>query len=265
MEPQAGAEPVEFTFGADAPDYAQGKTAQELLDLTKNLHTTVQNMSYAAPAPQPVTPTPVQTTVQTTVNSQPDPNLMYTDPVAYQSQLANWVQTTQNKAMELQAQPILQSQASMAKDQSRRNPKFTEVWSRYGPEIEAALATVPPQMKIQPSVWDQAAAMVQGQHFEELAKHQYAPTNTDTGMLSGDGVTGTGEVSSSMSPLSKAWSEDSDWIARFKRLPGMTLSKLKDQVSSMGWSEEDYVKTYENKTAMRIHNSDAELARHGVV
>ena len=264
LEPQAGkepaelivTEPVEFTYGDDTPDWAQGKTALEMLEVTKNLQTTIQNLSYTQPAPvQPVVPTPVQPdqSLPVSTNAVPDSALQYTDPAAYQKQMMDWVTKTQNAALEVQAQPILQSQAAMAQDQSRRNPKFEEVWAQYGPEIEAALATIPPQMKIQPSVWDQAAAMVQGQHFEALAKNKYGSDSTDTGIMSGDGMLGTGTPVSSSSPLQQAWSENADWIMQFKKLPGMTLDKLRDKVSKMGWEEAEYVKKYINKTAMNIH------------
>lgn len=271
-EPQDGteltgskiAEPVEFTYGDDAPSWAQGKTPLEMLDMTKNLQTTVQNMSLAQPVPAQPVAQPLAQPLPVSTNAVPDSSLQYTDPATYQKQMMDWVTKTQNAALEVQAQPILQSQAAMAQDQSRRNPKFEEVWAQYGPEIEAALATVPPQMKIQPSVWDQAAAMVQGQHFDALAKNKYAADSTDTGTMSGDGMLGTGIPTSTSSPLQKAWSENADWIVQFKRLPGMTLDKLREKVSNMGWKEDEYVAKYVDKIAMKIHNSDAELAQHGV-
>ena len=68
-----------------------------------------------------------------------------------------------------------------------------------------------------------------------------------------------------MSPIQKAWAEDADWIMQFKRLPGMSVGKMRERAAAMGHEEEDYVAHYEKKIAMNIHRSSDELSRYGVL
>ena len=263
-EPQVGATP-EYKFGPDSPSWAQGKTPEELVQMTESLYTTVQNMQYTQqptpPTPAPAAPVAHQPTVGT---SMPDPSLAYTDPTQYNTQLSAWQKLETQRMLEQQAQPLMQSNAELAKAESKRNPKYADIWAKYGPEIEAQLATVPMQMRIQPSIWDDAAALVAGRHMEDIYKSRNAASGMDTGIMSADGVPGTGTVSSTQSPLEIARAEGADWIQQFKRLPGMSISKLRQRVTQLGYTEDEYVAHYEKKAAMRIHNADAELAQHGV-
>lgn len=167
------------------------------------------------------------------------------------------------QAMQQQAQPLMQSNAELARLEAKRNPLYTEVWSRYGPEIEAELASLPIQMKVNPKIWNDAAALIKGRHAEDIFKHRASQKGTDTGTFSSEGGIGTNAPSFS-SPLESAWAKDDTWILPFKKLPGMSLRKLQEKVSAMGWTEEKYVESYARRKSMHIHNSDAELAWHGV-
>ncbi|GAG25386.1 unnamed protein product, partial [marine sediment metagenome] len=152
----------------------------------------------------------------------------------------------------------------LSKAESKRNPQYSEVWNLYGPEIEAQTAHLPLQMKLSVSFWNDAASLVLGRHADTIYKAKYNEANTDTGTFAGDGTFGTGVSTSHLSPIQKAWGEDAEWIQKFKRLPGMTSDKMRERATAQNRSEEDYVKHYENKNAMSIHNSDNELARYGV-
>lgn len=253
---------LKYTSEDNVPSWAVGKTADELLEMTKTLHNTYmhgvpQDEPAPAPAPtmQPNTPTP------------PDPNLMFSNPAEYNRQLAEFNQFQINQTFQAQSAPFLQGQIELAKAESRRDPRFAEVWQRYEPEIEAEVARVNPQMKASVKFWNQAAALVKGMHFDELHNSRLSEMRpSDTGTLSTDGnLANTGAYSSALSPIEKAWQEDAEWIKPFKRLPGMSSARLRAQVSKMGSSEEDYVTHYERKNAFRIHNSDEELARAGVL
>jgi hypothetical protein len=234
-----------------------------MLEMTKTLYNTMQNQ-YTQPqqAPAPVAPAPVQPS-----SGPPDPNLIYTDAPEYQRRLGVWQQEQTMQTMQVQAQPMMSGQAEMAKNESKRNAAYTEVWDRYGPEIEAEAAALPLQVKVSPKFWNDAAALVKGRHAEELFKDRMAKAGGgDTGTFASGGMAGgDGTYQSNASPLAKAWQDDEPWIQKFKRLPDFGLRDLQDRCAQLGWSETDYVKHYANKSAMRIHRSDDELSRHGVM
>jgi len=271
LEPQPGipAEPrglegSGLKFGDDAPEYARGKTADELLEMTQTLYQTMQNTNFnATPAPTPVPVAPVQPVPAAPVGGPPDPALIYTDAPEYQRQMATYIQTSQQAQNQLQAQPLFQSNAEMAKLESQRNPLYANVWKRYGPMIEAEAAPLPLQMKTSPKFWNDAAALIKGRHSEDIFKDRLAASNTDTGTMSVDGSV-SAPSQGFASPVEKAWQDNADWILQFKRLPGMTLSKIRERIQTLGHTEESYVKHYESKLAMKIHRSDEELAQHGV-
>lgn len=261
---------LRYTKEDGVPSWAVDKTADEILEMTRTLHDTY--LQGGTPQQQPPTPSqelPMQHQNGAAGNAPvpPDPNLMFTNPSEYNRQLAEWQQHQINQSFQAQSAPFLNGQIELAKAESRRDPRFAEVWQRYEPEIEAEVARVAPQLKTSVKFWNQAAALIKGMHFDELhsAKLQQLRPS-DSGTLSTDsGFSGTGSTSSNLSPIEKAWREDADWVKPFKRLPGMSAAKLRAQVARMDSTEEDYVAHYENKTAFRIHNSEEELARAGVI
>lgn len=266
---------LKYTREDGVPSWAVGKTADEILRMTQTLHDTY--LQGGTP-PQDAQPNTIQREMnqnmqsapqqnQSQAPSPPDPNLMFTNAAEYNRQLSEWNQYQINQSFQAQSAPFMQGQIELAKAESRRDSRFKEVWERYEPEIEAEVSRVNPQMKTSVKFWNQAAALIKGMHFDELHASRMNETRpTDTGTLSTDGsFSQNGNTSSSLSPIEKAWREDADWIKSFKRLPGMSAAKLRSQVAQMGSTEEDYVSHYESKNAFRIHNSDEELARAGVL
>lgn len=267
MEQQAGnqkssLENTGFKFGNEAPSWAQGKTAQELLELTEQMYNAIQTNSIPQQTQQAQVPAQSHV-VQETGSGMPDPNLIYTDPARYQQLLMDAQKNQTQQYLDQQAMPLINSNIELAKAEAKRNPLYKEVWEKFGPEIELEARAVAPQIKMSPKFWNDAAALIKGRHAEDLWKARQS--TTDTGTFSADGQISTGRAPSSLSPLGAAWSNDEPWISQYKRLPGMTLDKLRQKVATMGWSEEDYVAANEKKTAMRIHRADDELARHGVL
>ena len=261
-EPQRGLETSGLKFGDEVQQsWARGKTAQEVLDMADQMYAAIQTNSYQPAQPQPVQHVPTPAPVQ---EGQIDPNLIYTDPARYQQLMLDAQKTQTQQYLDQQAQPLINSNIELAKAEAKRNPDYKEVWDKFGPEIELEARAVAPQAKMSPSFWNNAAALVKGRHAEDLFKARLSATQTDTGTFGAGGDFQTGNSSSFASPLQQAWSGDEDWIQQYKRLPGMTLSKLQEKVQSMGWTEADYVAANEKKTAMSIHRSDDELSRHGV-
>jgi len=273
LEPQPGTatpNPKDFKYTADdgVPSWAVDKTPGEVLEMTKTLYdAVVSGEGVKTPQPQS-TPQPQAQTMQPNVGGPPDTNLLYTNPEEYNRQLSAWNQNQIQTAFQTQATPYLQGMVELARNESKRDSRFKDVWGRYAPEIEATAATVNPQMKTNVTFWNDVASLIKGRHAEDIFKTRLAENAPlDTGTMGGGGgvASGTGTSNSAFSPIERAWRDDADWIQQFKRLPGMTLGKLRAQVSSMGNNEEDYVKHYESKVAMRIHRSDEEITRYGGV
>lgn len=252
---------LKYTTEDGVPDWAVGKTADEMLTMTQTLYNTVVSNPVPAPA---ATPTPVSTAPAS--SGPPDANLMYTNADEYNRQLGEWTRNTAQSTMQAASAPFVQGQMELAKAESKRNLLYTEVWSRYGPEIEAEVAQFPVHGKISVSFWNDAAAMIKGRRAEDLFKARLAAdAPADAGTFGSGGSPGAGlQASSFASPLAKAWSEDAPWVLQFKRLPGMSVEKLRNRVRDMGWTEESYAEHFEKKTAMRIYGSAEELAAHGV-
>ena len=282
MEPQVGQqkepEPTRGLKGSGlrygesdgVPSWAIGKTGDEVLEMTQTLYNTVMAGGQTAPAPQPVAaPVPIPAAAPTQGSqalNPPDPNLLYTQPDEYNRQLNVWQKTMTEQTLATASAPLVTGQVEMARAESKRNTSYEEVWEKYAPEIEAEVVHLAPIMKTSPKLWNDAAALIKGRHSEELFKNRLATMQGgDTGTLSTDGnFANIGVAPSELSPIQKAWSEDADWTRQFKRLPGMTLAKLQAQVRVQGNTEEEYVKHYENRIAMRIHNADEELSHYGV-
>lgn len=258
---------LRYTAADGVPEWAIGKTADELVTMTQTVYDKVlQGNAYAPPvASQPAYNAPVAPSYTPAQNGPPDTALLYTQPDEYNRQLSAWQQRSTEAAFQAASAPFLAGQVELARAEARRSPKNAEVWRRYEPEIVAELANLPTQLKANPKIWNDAADLVAGRHSEDLFRDRIAATRpADTGISSVDGMSRGGLNPSTMTPVQKAWREDAPWIQQFKRLPGMTLPKLQAQVAKMGSSEADYVKHYETKNAMRIHNSDGELAQFGV-
>lgn len=263
---------LRYTAEDGVPEWAVGKTADEITELTDKLYKTIMNGSVYAPQPQapaapsaPAAPYAAPFNMQGNAGGPPDTALLYQNPEEYNRQLSAWHRAQTEQHLQNAAMPMLQGQVELAKAEAKRNPKNAEVWKRYAPEIEAELAHLPASLKANPKIWNDAADLIYGRHsdvFERDKLAAYKPA--DTGIMGADGLPNRTGTPQNLSPIAKAWAEDAGWIQQFKRLPGMSVAKLRQQVQKMGSSEADYVKHYEAKLAMRIHNSDTELVNYGV-
>lgn len=251
------------------PDWAVGKTADEILKTAEMLYQSVlsgESPSQPDQGPQaPVQPTsqpytqtqtapqaPTQPNVN--ANSQqyganaptpPDPDLIYTNKAEYQRQLDAYIRHQNQTSVQAASAPILKPLARMARSQSQSDPKFKAVWQKYGPEIDLAIKqNVPEQNRTDPDIWNQAAKLVAGEHWEELAQSRaesVAAQPPDSGTVSGGGVTNapTNGGRASVDPLSKLFREDHPSVRKFKRL-GKNADDLKAHAARMGHSAEEY-------------------------
>lgn len=151
-----GSSPTEFRFqpGAGVPDWAVGKTASEVLQITTQLAETVKSVQPAAK------PTP---TNQAGLPSIDDYTM---DPVkAAQQQLEyNFAQ---------RVAPVFQRYDQQLASAARTLAQTTnpDEFKRWGPEIDQMVATVPAEQRTA-DLYTQAVRIVKANHLDEIANER---------------------------------------------------------------------------------------------
>lgn len=128
--PPVSAPPAEFRFGDDAPAWAKGRSASEILGLVEQQNKVLEGFARNAPQPQP------QPTYQPPAPAYQPPGAEDYVNGAQMAQYAD--QFRQQFTPDLQH--VINSNADMALDAVRR--EFPAYFAKYGPEITANLAQV---------------------------------------------------------------------------------------------------------------------------
>lgn len=168
--PLGGSE-YRFTAEDGVDSWMIGRTAKEVAQVAGR---TVQDVMNAVPR---VVAQPPQTTgnITTVSGGEPDPELLITNPSEYHRQSMAWQRNQVDQQVAAYAAPFSQSTSELARDASSRDARWVDVWRRYAPEIDALVAanTVQnPMARTQKALWDQAAEIVQGRHYRELAAEE---------------------------------------------------------------------------------------------
>lgn len=141
--------------GPNLPEWARGKTAEEIVGITTNLMETV-----VRPGQPPAPPAPV---------SQPafDPNAYTTG-----QEVENIVQRTA-QSFQPTLQKLAENNAAATYRLVANDPKFSEVFQKYGPEVMGYLANVPKAQWTVDFV-EGAAKLVKADHLDELVQQKAA-------------------------------------------------------------------------------------------
>jgi hypothetical protein len=172
----------------------------------------------------------------------PDPQLMYSDPAAYQNQLLNYQQQVMQQTMQQAAAPLFQGVAENAKWASQQDAKHRDVWSRYGHEIEAQMATIPAHLRTK-QMWDTAAKLVKSEHLDELV-HERAQTLAAQGGFGTERSTPAGapQAGGFADPIQELFANaDHPEVARMKA-ENITPQVLRDFLAKTGKDAREYVK-----------------------
>lgn len=163
--PATSTEPA-FAWGDDAPDFLRGKTQQETLAWVNNLVSEVKQLYTQKPG-QPAS-SPPQRTMEQNLAELPDPDMALTDSKGYQDKLTSYFNSMQDQRLAQYAAPVFGQLATQSRELSKKDPENTDVWTKYGAEIDAVVNAVPPQARTK-ELYDQAAVMVRGKHVKEIA------------------------------------------------------------------------------------------------
>lgn len=147
------------------PEWLRGKTPSEVAQLTTQLANAAASAYRAAPpAPPAHQPTPSAS------DGPPDPQLNYSDPVAYAQQLNAYYERRLQQERESASIGIMSRQAETEKHLSRGGA-MADVWRRWEPEIEAELAGIPLHERNR-LVYDKAAEIVRGRHWQDYVREE---------------------------------------------------------------------------------------------
>lgn len=240
------------------PSWAAGKTADEILDLTNQLYTALQRGEVASPAAHAPPSTPAYTPPSPVNPSdgipQVDPTLIYTDPAAYHRQMEARTEAIIAARISGAEANVSGPLASMAKNQAMQNPKRKLVWEKYGPEIEAIIARVPPQARGRPDLWEEAADMVAGRHVDELAQaraDEIMRRGSDAGQLSTQPGGNTPPTpGANRSPIDKLFDERHLAVKGFVD-DNVSPAQVKAYAVARGYDEETYAKMLTDRTARK--------------
>ena len=229
----------------DDPTWAQGKSREEIISLSQQVFQQLpqlqqqQQQPQQQAAPQAQAPAPV-------TGGLPDPDLQYSDPAAYQRQLEAYQTGLVRQQMETMGQqalgPLYQNQAMVNRRMVEQDPSYSDVFSKFGHEVDAQMASVAfEQRTIEAYQW--VADRVRGTHWKEFA-HDYAADQRQTRdqpTVSASDQPIPGAEPSYRDPLDEFWDSDHGYVRNAKS-EGLTKNDIRENVGAMGLDVPSYIK-----------------------
>jgi hypothetical protein len=255
-EPSPNSEPQARTlkgaglrYGAEdgVPAWAQGKTADEILNIATQAVGVVNSYASApaAPAPytqnvpsEPMAPTP------------PDPELAYSNPAEWARAQQRWSDYQMQAQFAAASAPVLAQLAETARELSRSG-QYRDAWQRWEPEIELKLAGIPMSQRNK-ALYDQAAALVRADHFEEIARER-ATQLVAQGAGTERGSPIGGEPRPADDPLVEAFESGHPFFERAKT-NGMTPAAIRKFCEQTGTSVTEYIENATRGTVLTTPN-----------
>ena len=205
----------------------------------------IQNQPPAAPAPVnvPVANAPHR------VNS----DLVYRDAGAYTDEIMGAVDRLVNERLAGASQNFASPMSSMARDMAKSHKP--EIWRAYEPEIDALMADVPAQAKLNVDLWKRAVNMVASDHIEEISRaraEEIMRSGNDTGGLRSGGGAPLGNVpSAASSPIRAMFASNDPAILPFKDA-GLDAAAVIAHYAKMGKDETRAADTIKNAASRRV-------------
>jgi len=257
-EPPTGAETTGFRYqsgpfaGLTAAEAAQ-KYDQDIHYVNQQYNTLAgQVQSYVQQMNQP--------------QSQPvsydnDPDLWLTDAQKAEARLTQRLQQQWAQQAQAVAQPIYQGQASLAKSGSQNDPRYADIWKKYGTEIDRLMAKVPVQNTINKEVWDQAAKLIKSEHADEIISERAQQ------MLANLPVTETGQrtVASLPEAQSNALQKIRESDYGKNHLDYLSDAQLLEQAKKMGNSIDEYADMVASTHVISHPKKPGEWVNQGLV
>lgn len=224
-----GGSPPEFRFGDDAPEWAKGKTAGEVLNLAKTMEQALKTAM-----PQQFAP-PAQPAPQAQPQSRPTTDDWLVQPDVATQRIAEGVFAERFAP----AIANLQSVAAQFAQTQRylAETKWATEFARYGPEIDTLMANVAPEQRTLEN-YGKVVTFVRGNHFDELAAEKAQKLSAQGGLgerSGGGGFTGTPQGGVDLNKLPHGVGE----IARQK---GVTEQMVRDYCRATNTTPEEWMR-----------------------
>jgi hypothetical protein len=233
------------------PEWAKGKTADEVLELANEVFRTLpttapQQQAAQQPVQQPQQPT-YQPHPQVAQVGPPSLDLAYSDQEEYNRQLVAWQQASTQQQVQQAGQealgPVYQNMAVMARNEVARNPEYRAVFDKYGHEVDQEMSTVPfEQRNVQAYEW--LAQKVLGKHAKELLRDEIL---ADATAARGPDTASSSQVAGESpatydSALDEFWNSDDLYVQNAKA-EGLTKNDIRETIKGFGLDEESYIKS----------------------
>lgn len=232
---QSGTTPPEFRYGEDAPPQLRGKTAQEAAAYTMQLERAIQDLAILAPPAAPAAPEmpPRQPPPQ----QQQEPYYFAADEPP-----APDIDARIDARLGNAAAPLIRSQAALARESASRNVKHEKAFNKFGAEIDAELAKLPPVARIDPNMWGQAADLVAGRHWRELAREEAARLAQQSAYDLTAGGNAVASGAQTGDKLSQLWRENSPYV-QWAKSARVTEEMMRRRAEAEGKTPDEYAES----------------------
>ena len=223
-------EPFRFAAGAGVPDWAVGKTNQEVLAMAGQM---AQALQTVQPTRQPVAPS-VQQPVTVQQPSMPTQDDFTLDPVTA-------TQRTLEYTYGLRVQPVLDQLAAQMAGTGRQVAamQHADEFRRWSPEIDQLVANVPAQQRTA-ELYSQAVRLVKAAHLDELVTERANAKMAEMGV--GDRTSGGGTVAS-VSPSAVDLTKLSPAYKAAMDAMGIGAGELHEFLGKTGQTMEQFVES----------------------
>ena len=223
-------EPFRFAAGAGVPEWAVGKTNQEVLAMAGQMAQALQTVQPTRNPTQPPVPQPV-TVQQPSMPTQDDFTL---DPVTA-------TQRTLEYNYGLRVQPVLDQLAAQMAGTGRQVAamQHADEFRRWSPEIDQLVANVPAQQRTA-ELYSQAVRLVKAAHLDELVTERANAKMAEMGV--GDRTSGGGTVAS-LSPAAVDLTKLSPAYKAAMDAMGIGAGELHEFLGKTGQTMEQFVES----------------------
>ena len=171
----------------------------------------------------------------------PKASLIYDNEEEYNRQMAAYQQSLVDQRMAQYAPTIFQGQSENAKWASQTDPKWQKVWSRWAPEIEMQMSSIPAHQRTK-QMWDMAAQLVKSNHVDEIAAERAQELAANGGFGTERGQSAGGAPPTQFNdPLDELLSDTAHPQVMKWKEGGLTKQDIIDYCRQTGRAVKDYV------------------------
>ena len=267
-----------YTEADGVESWAIGKTDEEIRTLTGSLMETMKTFDpgqQSAPAQQlqnwtPASNAPVNPAVNAAGPAMPAADLAYSEPATYNAQMQAYMNardealvTKLTDQFQTVMQPINATMGSMARQQIANDPEYSEVFSKWGHEVDQEFAKngVTPNQRT-PQAYRLVGDIIRGRHVKDLAQAEAARILASGGHAPTVRAGVGGELLISAPPgdaFDQAWEAGEIGIIQAAKYNNVTKEDMRKSIKHTGHTVDEWVKLMSGDNV--FISSDGRLTR----